>query len=714
MGGVQSKQQQQQQQQQQPFNLKPISSEAAQKTLRQYEKRDETYQAILDTQYKRHVEIAQEKKKVIEQANMERRIRSQNPTLLFGPGYQSFGNGKTGFQHKIKYPGEKRRRQQVRFSFSTEAVKEQAEKEECLVPIRIDLEIEGYKLRDTFTWNLNESLITFEQFAEVICLDLRLPLGLFVEPIAKSIKEQLEDYNLSASNPQETEELKTIVKLDITVGNRELIDQFEWDISCPKNSPEEFAERLVKELGLGGEFKTAIAHLIREQIHVYKKSLLVLGEEEQSSQEPSYLTSALRDHQITENFTPAIIELTDAMIERMEKDQIRESRRKRRGARSRRNVVTSNDMEPQKTHRTGFAAPPEQELTDEQYLAGIGYDNNGQSHYSTQRKSAIKARLVTGIKKEGRVPHVVDERPDNSVKIVVLDLRNNDDPSNIHHHQPESKFKKMSLDFWENVVRIIRAYKPNQPTDCAIQTFSNTIDVYTNIVPARQPIQQQPQPIQQQQAMMNPAVYNPGMFHPMYTNNNSSPILFNQPNYLPVMTAAQYIMNAAAAYNSMLSQPPYALSPILSPQPQHAQIKRKPVQYRPPPMNVLSPQLSQRIQRKKLPAQQQQKKKVRFEEVPTLYTYEPEVSEEEQEEDEDHHYTQPSSSHDRYMSPERPWSSSNIILNNRHPHFDDDYYDDDEEEDEEEEYGDLWRKRYFLRRHDSLGHRPPPVRRSRV
>ncbi|KAG1211250.1 hypothetical protein G6F68_021828 [Rhizopus microsporus] len=66
------------------------------------------------------------------------------------------------------------------------------------------------------------------------------------------------------------------------------------------------------------------------------------------------------------------------------------------------------------------------------------------------------------------------------------------------------------------------------------------------------------------------------------------------------------------------------------------------------------------------------------------------------------------------MSPERPWSSSNIILNNRHPHFDDDYYDDDEEEDEEEEYGDLWRKRYFLRRHDSLGHRPPPVRRSRV
>lgn len=28
-------------------------------------------------------------------------------------------------------------------------------KEEKLVPIRIDLEAEGYRLSDTFTWNLN-------------------------------------------------------------------------------------------------------------------------------------------------------------------------------------------------------------------------------------------------------------------------------------------------------------------------------------------------------------------------------------------------------------------------------------------------------------------------------------------------------------------------------------------------------------------------------
>uniref|UniRef100_A0A0K8R858 Putative swi-snf chromatin remodeling complex snf5 subunit n=1 Tax=Ixodes ricinus TaxID=34613 RepID=A0A0K8R858_IXORI len=46
---------------------------------------------------------------------------------------------------------------------------------EVLVPIRLDMEIEGHKLRDTFTWNKNESQITPEQFAEILCDDLDLP-----------------------------------------------------------------------------------------------------------------------------------------------------------------------------------------------------------------------------------------------------------------------------------------------------------------------------------------------------------------------------------------------------------------------------------------------------------------------------------------------------------------------------------------------------------
>ncbi|CAO3681629.1 unnamed protein product [Rhizopus stolonifer] len=280
----------------------------------------------------------------------------------------------------------------------------------------------------------------------------------------------------------------------------------------------------------------------------------------------------------------------------------------------------------------------------------------------------------------------------------------------------------MSLDFWENVLHILKAYYPNQVTECAIKA-SPTVDVYTNIVPSRQtpsPLLSLPLPQPQQQPQQQQQI--PPVFHPgMYTN----PMMFNQPNYMSVMTAAQYIMNTAAAYNSMLTQPqPYMIhSPVLSPQPHHVQIKRKPVQYH--PSYAMSPQLEQRIHRKKLPPQQ--KKKVRFEEVPTLYTYEAQESEEEEKDiqdgfyDESQHYTRPSSSSSssssgggggsgRYTS-NRPWSS-NRMMNDRFYHYD----DDDDDDDEVEDYGDLWEKRYYIRRHDSLDHRPPPppIRRSRV
>lgn len=40
-----------------------------------------------------------------------------------------------------------------------------------------------------------------------------------------------------------------IFQLNIHVGNISLVDQFEWDMSEPENSPEEFANKLCAELG---------------------------------------------------------------------------------------------------------------------------------------------------------------------------------------------------------------------------------------------------------------------------------------------------------------------------------------------------------------------------------------------------------------------------------------------------------------------------------
>jgi hypothetical protein len=81
--------------------------------------------------------------------------------------------------------------------------------------------------------------------------------------------------------------------------------------------------------------RTAIAHSIREQVHIYTKSLLLAGYEFDGTGildddlRHSFLPSVngiVRDHSLIERFTPIILELTDVEIEKMEKDRMRETR----------------------------------------------------------------------------------------------------------------------------------------------------------------------------------------------------------------------------------------------------------------------------------------------------------------------------------------------------------------------------------------------------
>lgn len=81
--------------------------------------------------------------------------------------------------------------------------------------------------------------------------------------------------------------------------------------------------------------RTAIAHSIREQVHVYIKSLLLTGYEfgdgpvENDDLKRSFLPSlkgVIRDRNKLEQFTPSIIEVTDAEIAKIEKGRTRESR----------------------------------------------------------------------------------------------------------------------------------------------------------------------------------------------------------------------------------------------------------------------------------------------------------------------------------------------------------------------------------------------------
>ncbi|KAI0926467.1 hypothetical protein AcV7_005399 [Taiwanofungus camphoratus] len=192
------------------------------------------------------------------------------------------------------------------------------------------------------------------------------------------------------------EEMRILIKLDIIVGSVKLEDQFEWDLENTDPSPERFAEVYAKELGLGGEFKTAIAHSIREQVQIFQKSLFLVGHPSDGSAVqdddlrmsllPS-LTTAARSMDQVGAFTPLLNYLSESEIERNEKEREKElNRRRRKTTRGRRGIALP-DREPPKTFRTPAIGFPE---VDAATLALVNA-----AAAPTSRRAAAAAASVT-------------------------------------------------------------------------------------------------------------------------------------------------------------------------------------------------------------------------------------------------------------------------------------------------------------------------------
>merc|ERR1712212_346684 len=205
------------------------------------------------------------------------------------------------------------------------AVHENASQPEVLVPIRLDMDIEGQKLRDTFLWNRNETMLYAEQFAEVLCDDLDLNPPNFVPAIAAAIQQQVESYPSESDNLlKEQQDQRVVIKLNIHLGNISLVDQFEWDIADDKNNPEEFSRKLCADLGLGGEFATAVLYSVRGQLAWHQKSYVF-----SESQMPA-IENAFRNQSEADIWSPFLETLTDAEMEKKIRDQDRNTRRMRR------------------------------------------------------------------------------------------------------------------------------------------------------------------------------------------------------------------------------------------------------------------------------------------------------------------------------------------------------------------------------------------------
>lgn len=158
------------------------------------------------------------------------------------------------------------------------------------------------------------------------------------------------------------DEMRILVKLNITIGQNTLIDQFEWEINSPWNSPEEFARQMTHDLSLAGEFTTAIAHSIREQCQLYSRSLHLTGYpfdgrviddpdlKENFLQSP--LPTLFRPYQMAKEYAPYIYELNEADLERTELAISRAQRHQKRSTNRRGGPALPDLKERPKTIRS--------------------------------------------------------------------------------------------------------------------------------------------------------------------------------------------------------------------------------------------------------------------------------------------------------------------------------------------------------------------------
>ena len=285
-----------------------------------------------------------------------------DPSAIYGPGYGQygrFGNGVTHTSHSvIKFPRQRKRAgggSTPELRVSRRELGTQSEQLDELVPIRLDIEWDKIRLRDTFTWNLHDRVVPPELFARQLVEDFKLPPEQFeqlVQQVTASLQEQIQDYyphvfiDEEALDPHlpynayKDDEMRITIKLNITIGQHTLVDQFEWEINNPANSPEVFARQMTRDLSLAGEFTTAIAHSIREQSQLFTRSLYVTGhpfdgrpvedQELKAGFLPSPLPSPFRPYQAAKEYTPYLYELNEIELEKTELSLSREERRQKR------------------------------------------------------------------------------------------------------------------------------------------------------------------------------------------------------------------------------------------------------------------------------------------------------------------------------------------------------------------------------------------------
>ncbi len=366
------------------------SGESASKTrlLHQYVQHEMVHTAAVIYDQKEYEALMKEKLNLRVGYQQQRHSRWQDPEHKmaedFGAGYfKGYGTLPTNSSRSgvtVIYPKQKLEQKGKKIPelrISKADLWTQSEQLDELVPVRLDIELDKIRLRDTFTWNLHDRVVTPELFAEQLVDDFRVTPDLsasMAQQVCLSLKEQIQDFypqvfiDEEALDPHlpysayKDDEMRIIIKLNITIGQYTLDDQFEWEINNPINSPEEFAIQMTRDLSLSGEFTTAIAHSIREQSQLFTRSLYVTGhpfdgrpvedQELKAGFLPSPMPSPFRPYQAAKEFSPYLYKLNEIELEKTELSLSREERRQKRSVNRRGGPALPDLKDRRRTIRT--------------------------------------------------------------------------------------------------------------------------------------------------------------------------------------------------------------------------------------------------------------------------------------------------------------------------------------------------------------------------
>eukprot|EP00035_Acanthoeca_spectabilis_P037604 m.46288 g.46288 ORF g.46288 m.46288 type:complete len:554 (+) comp8735_c0_seq2:77-1738(+) len=199
-----------------------------------------------------------------------------------------------------------------------------------LIPIMINFEQQGLKFKDSFLWDINDESITPRTFAAQLCKDEELPMSC-ADEIASTIQHQIEQYS-TLSDVKLGSRLVTI-QLNVQLGTTLLQDKFVWDHAETSFTPEQFAERLCSDLGIGGGFIPLVACSIREQLIADKRKAL---QEDLGEHKPPITILQLSDcyHLVgeagAEEWSPTLSQQSWSQLEKQSKVADREARLRKR------------------------------------------------------------------------------------------------------------------------------------------------------------------------------------------------------------------------------------------------------------------------------------------------------------------------------------------------------------------------------------------------